>query len=169
MSIEYPNAWYFDQARSRDVLFRDWVVLFISPRYLWLPGTRFSPRNAASDYGTSVSEGEKAFSGLFAEAVVGAYGRIFRRHPCHLSCCPTDEQAEVLILDQIDISDILSIAVASETQAKNETARLRLISPIGNNFKFVIAADLFDKHALSKLIRSGKRPIETLWMPRGEV
>jgi len=168
-SIEYPNVWYFDKARSRDVLFRDWVLLFITPQYLWLPGTRFCPRNAASDYGSSVSEGERGFLGLFANTVTGAYGKTFLRGPSHLSCCPTDEQAEVLIPDQIEMTDIVSIAVASETQAKNEASRLRFISPGENKFKFVIAPDLFDKYALSKLIRSGKRPSETLWMPRGEV
>lgn len=168
-SIEYPNAWYFDKARSRDVLFRDWVILFISPRYLWLRGTRFCPRNAASDFGRSVSEGKRAFSGLFAEAVLGASGHTYRRDPSRLSCCPTDEQAEVLIPDRIDMSDILSIAVANETQAKNEAVRLKLISQIENKFKFVIAPDLFDRYALSKLIRSGGRPIEILWMPGGSV
>jgi hypothetical protein len=40
-SIEYPNAWYFDKARARDILFRDWVILFIHPKYLWMDETRF--------------------------------------------------------------------------------------------------------------------------------
>jgi len=46
-SIEYPNAWYFDRAKDREPLFRDWVVLLINPRYLWEDGTKFCPRNAA--------------------------------------------------------------------------------------------------------------------------
>jgi hypothetical protein len=85
----------------------------------------------------------------------------------HLPCCPTDEQAEVLIPDQIEMANILSIAVVSETQAENEGARLRFISLPENKFKFVIAPDLFDKYTLSKLIRLGRRPTEILWMPRG--
>jgi ssDNA thymidine ADP-ribosyltransferase, DarT len=167
-SIEYPNAWYFAKARLRDVLFEDWVVLFITPRYLWMPGTRFCPRNAAADYGRSVSEGKTAFLALFANEVRGAHGKTFLRGAAHLLCCPTDEQAEVLIPDQIEMADILGIAVRSETQAKNGVARLRLICIPENKFEFVIAPDLFSKYILSKLIHSGRRPIESLWMPRGE-
>ena len=60
-SMEYPNAWYFDRARAKAALFKDWVIIFIDPKYLWLPGTRFCPRNAASQYGRDISEGAKAF------------------------------------------------------------------------------------------------------------
>jgi hypothetical protein len=168
-SIEYPNVWYFDKARAKDVLFKDWVVLLINPKYLWLPGTHFCPRNAASNYGSSVSEGESAFLALFAVSVVGAYGKSFTRTPNHLPCCPTDEQAEVLIPDQIVMADILAIAVATETQAKDEVARLRLVNVPDERFKFVVAPGLFEKDTLSKLIRSGKRPIETPWHQRDEV
>src|SRR4028118_2268045 len=67
-SIQYPNAWYFDTAKSKDELhelFKDWVILFINPKYLWLPGTRFCPRNAASGYGNLVAEGKEAFLSMF--------------------------------------------------------------------------------------------------------
>jgi hypothetical protein len=105
-SIEYPNAWYFDKARSKDLLFKDWVVMFINPQYLWLPSTRFCPRNAASGYGSGIAEGEEAFLAMFANSVPGSGGRTFTRGSTHLACCPTDNQAEVLILDQIGMSDI---------------------------------------------------------------
>jgi hypothetical protein len=167
-SIEYPNAWYFDKAKSKDILFKDWVILFINPKYLWLPGSRFCPRNAASGYGRSVAEGEKAFLEMFANSITGAYGKTFTRSPNHLDCCPTDNQAEVLIPDQIGISDILAIAVPTETQAKNEAARLRLLGVPEDRFKFVIALELFEKYTLSSLISSGKRPREILWIPRDE-
>ena len=167
-SIEYPNAWYFDKARSKDILFKDWVVLFINPRYLWLPGARFCPRNAAANCGGSVLEGEKGFLALFANSVTGAGSRTFNRLTTHLPCCPTDDQAEVLIPDQIAKSDILAIAVKTETQAKNEASRFRLIGlPIGS-FRLIIAPELFEKRSLSQLIRSGNRPQETPWTPRGK-
>lgn len=167
-SIEYPNAWYFDKAKSKDKLFQDWVVLFINPRYLWLPGTRFCPRNAASAYGRSISEGSEAFLSMFASSIQGAYGKTFNRSSNHLACCPTDNQAEVLVPDQIDISDILAIALPSPTQARNEIARLRLLDISEDRFKFIITPDLFDKDTLSKYIRLGKRPQETPWIPRDE-
>jgi ssDNA thymidine ADP-ribosyltransferase DarT-like protein len=168
-SIEYPNIWYFDKARAKDILFKDWVVLLINPQYLWLPDTRFCPRNSASNHGSFVSDGEEAFLALFASSVIGAYGKIFTRLPDRLPCCLTDEQAEVLIPDQIVMADILAIVVATETQAKNEAARLRLVNVPNNRFKFVVAPDLFKKYILSKLIRSGKRPIEVPWPQRDEI
>jgi hypothetical protein len=161
-SIEYPNAWYFDKAKSKDELFKDWVILFINPKYLWLPGTRFCPRNAASDYGNRVGEGKEAFLSMFAQSVPGAYNKTWTRSNTHLACCPTDNQAEVLIPDTISIGDILSVAVQTHTQAKNEATRLSLLDVPEDRFNFVIAPTLFDKYKLSQCISSGKRPQETL-------
>jgi len=168
-SIEYPNAWYFDIAKSKDELFKDWVILFINPKYLWLSGTRFCPRNAAWGYGRSVAEGKEAFLSMFAQSVPGAGNRTFTRSDTRLACCPTDDQAEVLIPDQIGTADILAIAVPTETQAKNEAARLRILGVPGDRFNFVIAPTLFDKQSLSNSIRWGKRPIEKHWILRNEI
>jgi hypothetical protein len=165
-SIEYPNAWYFDRARAKEALFKDWVIIFIDPKYLWLPGTRFCPRNAASQYGRDISEGAKAFLALFAGSVRGANGQTFSRSPMHLPCCPTNDQAEVLISDRIDMTDILAIAVATAIQARNELVRLQLVNVPEERFKFVVAPDLFKKQTLSTLIRLGKRPLETSWVLR---
>jgi len=167
-SIEYPNAWYFDKAKSQDKLFKDWVILFINPKYLWLPGSRFCPRNAASNYGRNIAEGEKAFLEMFAQSVPGAYNKTITRYNTHLACCPTDNQAEVLIPDYIGIADILAIAVPTEQQAKNEAARLSILGISENKFQFVIAPTLFDKWKLKDSISSGKRPIETPWTLRDE-
>jgi hypothetical protein len=168
-SIEYPNPWYFDKARSQDTLFKDWVVLFINPQYLWTPGTLFCPRNAASDYGSAVAEGEQAFMSMFDRSVSGAGGMTFSRHPQHLTSCPTDNQAEVLVPDLIGISDITGIAISTEEQAKNEAARLEILGISEDQYRFIIAPDLFDKRKLSKLIRSGQRPNEIPWNPREEI
>src|SRR5262245_34350871 len=73
-SVEYPNAWYFDKARGNDILFKDWVVLQIMPKYLWARGTRFCARNAAGACGAEIGEGEGAFRAMFADSVRGAYG-----------------------------------------------------------------------------------------------
>lgn len=167
-SIEYPNAWYFDEAKSKDILFTDWVVLFINPKYLWLPGTGFCPRNAASAFGAAVAVGETAFMSMFNQSVSGAGGNNFQRYTSHLASCPTDNQAEVQVPDLIGISDIIGIAVPTEKQAKNEAARLELLGIPEDQYTFIIAPDLFDKRKLSKLIRSGKRPKEIPWNPREE-
>jgi hypothetical protein len=161
-SIEYPNTWYFNKAQLKDNIFKDWVVIFINPKYLWLSGTRFCPRNAASSYGRGIIEGEQGFKALFANAVTGAHGKTRERSSYHLPCCPTDDQAEVLIPDQIGISDILAIAVQNETQLKNEAVRLELLGIPEDTYKFVVAPVLFNKGEVSRLIRSGKRPDETV-------
>ncbi len=162
-SIEYPNAWYFDQARAREVLFLDWVVLMIRPYYLWTEGTRFCPHNAAKNFGRDVAEGYSAFKAMFADSVQGAYGRTYVRTAKQLPCCPTDEQAEVLIPDRIDTADILAIAVATDSQARNEVARLRLAKATLRSFNFIVAPNIFDKRKLSQHIRSRGRPIESEW------
>jgi len=162
-SIEYPNAWYFDKAHLRDTLFRDWVVLLIDPKYLWRSDTRFCPRNAAANYGRDVLNGEEGFFSLFADSIVGARGITFRRSSSHLLCCPTDNQAEVLVPDQIAKSDILGIVVRTQRQARDEIARLRIMGLSPGYFRFIIAQALFEKSNLSNLIRSGIRPEEKMW------
>jgi hypothetical protein len=160
-SIQYPNAWYMDRARAKDVLFRDWVILLIDPRYLWTEGTLFCPRNAAADYGAQITQGDAGFRALFANTVLGAY-RI-QRSAKHLESCPTDNQAEVLIPDHIPLNEILGAVVQSETQARNEDARLRLLGIPKGTMNFVIAPVLFDKHALRDYISAGRIPEEQGW------
>jgi hypothetical protein len=167
-SIEYPNAWYFDKAQAKDPLFRDWVILLIDPKYLWTKDTLFCPRNAASARGAGIAGGAEAFKALFAESVRGAYGKVRSRSATHLSACPTDEQAEVLISDNVSLNDILGVVVVSEKQAKNELSRLRHLGVPPNRFRLIVAPILFDNRRLSMYIRSGKRPNETVWTSGAE-
>ncbi len=99
-SIQYPNAWYFRTARSKESLFPDWVILLIEAHYLWHVGTKFCPRNAAAGGGRSIREGAEAFEALFAGTVEGS--RTLRRGPSHPAFLPTDEQAEVLVPDKVE-------------------------------------------------------------------
>lgn len=162
-SIEYPNAWYFDRAKDREPLFRDWVVLLIEPRYLWEDGTRFCPRNAANAFGRDVGEGIDAFRALFAISVSGAYGKRYNRDPAHLPFCPTDEQAEILIPDRVPIQDLVGVVVSNESQAKNEITRLRLSGVPTSGLNFLVNPTLYEKRTLSTCIRSGTRPVEVPW------
>jgi hypothetical protein len=162
-TVEYPNAWYFEQARAREVLFRDWVVLFIDPKYLWDDGTRFCPRNAAASYGRNVAKGEESFKGLFAARTPGAYGRHYVRTALTPDWCTTDEQAEVLVPDSIAITDVLGIAVKNEAQARNELVRMSLLGiPKASTeaLRISVAPDLFDKRRLSAFLKNGERPKE---------
>lgn len=155
-SIHYPNAWYFRTARGQERLFRDWIVLLIDSHYLWRTGTKFCPRNAAAGHGRSIGEGIKAFEALFATIVEGA--RTYRRGPNHPAFLPTDEQAEVLVPDQIQPQDVIGIAVADDAQAGRELSRLHLLShrppPI------LIVPEFYDPNALSRQLRAGRIPCE---------
>ncbi len=162
-SIEYPNAWYFDKARGNEKLFPDWVVLLIKPDYLLVETTLFCPRNAAAHGGRNILQGQDGFEAMYADRIKGAYDKTFSRATTHLSPCPTDQQAEVLIFDRINMADIIGVAVQNEDQAKTEKVRLKINNIDPESFKFVIAPDLFNKYALSNLITSGKRAAET-WL-----
>lgn len=157
-SIQYPNVWYFRKAQEKERLFRDWVVLLIEARYLWLPGTKFCPRNAAAQHGRNIREGLESFEALFAPSVEGASNQTFRRSDPHPSWLPTDEQAEVLIPDRIHRDDILGVVVRDESQARREAARLeQLEEPVPRLF---IAPLFFSAHQLSNSLRKGALPPE---------
>jgi hypothetical protein len=158
-SIEYPNAWYLDDARAKEVLFKDWVILLIAPHYLWMLGTRFCYRNASAGCGRYIQDGISGFRSLFQSTVSGASGRIFQRGPTHLSSCPTDNQAEVLVRDIIKLLDLIGVVVQNEDQARNEFCRLRL-QKLKTDLPFYIAPIFYDKYALSKCITKGNRPEE---------
>lgn len=172
VTIEYPNAWYFEQARGREVLFRDWVVLLIDPKYLWHDGTRFCPRNAAASYGRDVAKGEESFKRLFAARTQGAYGMHYVRTAATPDWCTTDEQAEVLVPDSISLADVLSIAVKDEAQARNEHVRMSLLGiPTVSieALRMFVAPDLFDKRRLSAFLKRGERPEEMLFDPKSMI
>lgn len=160
-SIQYPNAWYFRKARENETLFADWVVLFLKPDPLWMQGTKFSARNAAANYGNGVAEGEHAFDSMFAPSVLGAYSKAFTRTTTHPTWLPTDQQAEVLIPDRVAREDILGVAVASESQAKREHARLTLLQ--ADVPPIVVAPDFFNPYWLSSQLLSGTAPSETVF------
>jgi hypothetical protein len=160
-SVEYPNAWYLARAEPLEKIFKDWVILFIKPNFLWHPDTRFCARNAAAGGGSHVVSGLEGFESLYAPSILGAYDQSRPRVPKHLACSPTDDQAEVLIKSKIPLADIIGVAVKTERQAKNELARLKLVGVEPGIFQFVIAPVLFDKYKLSRAIRSGLRPPET--------
>jgi len=157
-SIQFPNAWYFRKARGRDILFRDWTVLLIRAHHLWRAGTKFCPRNAAAARGREVREGAAAFAALFAPEVSGAYGKSYGRGS-KADCVPTDDQAEVLIPDQVVREDIMGVVVAGESQAKREKVRLETLHE--RVPRILIAPDFFDARRLSSALRAGRSPSET--------
>lgn len=151
-SIEYPNHWYWNKVKDKEPLFRDWVILLINPEILTLDTTEFCPVNAATGSGAYIGEGYPVFKGLFARKV---HNRT--RMPMMLSCCPTDDQAEVLVYRNISRRDIIGIAVKDEDQAESEKYRWEQCNI--PQFNIIIAPDLFNGRWSNK-VRQGKRPYE---------
>ncbi|MFK0251691.1 DarT ssDNA thymidine ADP-ribosyltransferase family protein [Amycolatopsis azurea] len=155
-SLEYPNVWYFKEARKRDEQFLEWVVLTVDPALLDTPGTRFCPHNAARRSGSGIQDGIDGFKAMFAERVEQRL-----RDPEHPSWWPTDDQAEVLIPGPIPVSAVRGVILQSADQAELEDFRLREIG-LPAHPPFVIAPDLFETDRLSSQVRRGSRPIELI-------
>ena len=155
-SIQYPNAWYFQKARSHETLFRDWVVLLIKPNYLWMAGTKFCPRNSAAAFGRFINDGAEAFETLFSETVKGQ--QYFSRGPHHPDFLPTDEQAEVLIPSHVDKRDLIAVVVFDAEQGKQEKLRLKILGE--ESPPFLVVPEFFEARALSEMLRRGRTPEE---------
>ncbi|MEU7375123.1 DarT ssDNA thymidine ADP-ribosyltransferase family protein [Streptomyces albidoflavus] len=165
LSLEYPNTWYQAQAAERDHHFRDWVVLTLDVELLATPGTRFCPYNSARDRGAGVSSGADGFDALFAPALSGGKVPLRRTHD-HPAWWPTDDQAEVQIPGTIPLSTVRSVMVSSESQAELEHYRHSQFGATALLPPLVVAPVLFDKRALSRSVRSGRRPPESPFTPR---
>jgi hypothetical protein len=162
-SVEYPNVWYMDQVKSREAIFKEYLVLCLNPKYLWSPGTTFFARNAAASPRAKNKTGVHAFGLLFSESVDGAQGRTFSRTMNFLSACPTDNQAEVQVPKAIPFRDVLKVLVPTVERAESESKRVDLAGGDPERIKFVVAPDVFDKYKLTASIRAGIRPTETAW------
>ncbi len=169
-SIEYPNAWYLQNRRMRATptqrLFPDWVCLDIDPRHLSEPGTRVCVRNAAALGGTLIEDmSVEAFDALYAPSTSGAGGRRYRRTAERLPACPTDDQAEVLVPRHIPLTDVRTVVVVSESDARRFYAALDQIGAQVANLNWAVAPVLFNASGLSAAVARGAPPIERSWEP----
>ena len=164
-SVQYPNSWYLRKIKDLDPLFKEWVVLFISPEIINDSKTLFCHRNAAAGRGQYIKSGIDGFKGMFKNPVQGQ--RLIYRANKMPMCCPTDDQAEVLAYKNIPRSRIIGIAVQTEKQARREIARLSLIQEIPKDLglQWIIAPNLFDV-SWSSMVRRGDLPKEYIY--RGE-
>ncbi|WP_270181112.1 DarT ssDNA thymidine ADP-ribosyltransferase family protein [Alkalihalobacillus sp. CinArs1] len=151
-SIEYPNHWYWKRVKGKDPLFKDWVILLINPEILTLKTTKFCPVNAAKGRGAYINDGYVGFKELFDERVQTRF-----RSSQMLPCCPTDDQAEVLVYKNISRKDIIGVVVPNEDQGESEIVRWELLNI--PKFDIFIAPDLFNGEWSTK-VRRGIRPVE---------
>lgn len=158
-SIQYPNIWYLRKIKDKDPLFKEWVILYIDPILLTDSTTEFCFTNAAFRRGACISKGYESFVDMYTSIVNG--NRTIKRPTGILTCCPTDDQAEVLIYKNIPRQYIRALVVPNEWQARHEVARLET-ARINIDFDIIIAPDLFTT-ACSDKVRNGLVPDETIY------
>jgi hypothetical protein len=153
-SIQYPNHWYWNKVKNKDPLFKDWVILLINPAILLLDTTEFCAVNAATGRGVHIKKGFSAFQELFDNTVQGR-----NRALNMLSCCPTDDQAEVLVYKNISRKDIIGVIVKDKDQAERES--IRWYDCLSNipKLDIIIAPDCFTGQWSNK-VRRGIAPLE---------
>ena len=162
-SVQYPNTWYLEQARKRDQdrIFVDWIVIFIDLDILEKRTIAFSPCNAAKGRGRYILDDINMLDQLYAN--VTTVGR--RRDSKLLSCCPTDDQAEILIRGNIPSSFFTGFAVSNKERADHLYSILCMYSM--EDVPIVIAPDIFST-SWSALAHRGNLPSETLYEVRKE-
>ncbi|MEW7401426.1 DarT ssDNA thymidine ADP-ribosyltransferase family protein [Elizabethkingia anophelis] len=146
LSIQHPNSFLFNrfQQKTANEHHIYWCVLKIDKKYIYQLETLFSITNAANSYNkknVGVTGGIVKFRMLFENSlqVVTSYSsRTIVRNNLK-SKYPTDEQAEVLVKNEILVSDILQVCFKNEQDLAAGKAAL-------NGFdtsKFVVDASLF--------------------------
>jgi hypothetical protein len=112
LSISSPNYLLFDrfQERTNSMPHINWCILKINPKYIYQEETLFSVTNAASTIAKKhfgITGDFNKFQRLFEDRLQMKYGIATRGglKPKY----PTDVQAEVLVRNEIPISDILEV------------------------------------------------------------
>ena len=82
------------------------------------------------------------------------------------SCCATDDQAEILVQNNIPRDMISKIIVGNELAAAQVYSILRVYDM--QHISIAIAPDVLNTN-WSRMVRDGKRPAEVEFLPEGEV
>lgn len=115
LSISFPNYFLFSRFREKiNWVYINWCVIKINPKYIYAKETLFSVSNAASNasrYQYHITGDFQKFLLLFKDnlSITSSLNtKIINR--LNLSDkYPTDVQAEVLVKDEIEYSDIMEI------------------------------------------------------------
>lgn len=155
-SIQFPNSWFLKKSMQNnpDMIFRDWVVLYIELSILKYKNAKFCPCNASKSKGAFINGNMNDIESIFADSVSTF---AYPRSPRMLASCPTDGQAEILIEDSIPREYIKGIAVGNEDIAMRVYAMLRIYGL--DHIPLYIAPDVLTPN-WSNMIRDGHRPDE---------
>lgn len=146
LSIQHPNSSLFNRFRQKTANEHHiyWCVLKIDKKYIYQADTLFSVTNAANSHNkrnVGVTGDIEKFRMLFANSlqVVTSYSsRTITRNNLKAKY-PTDEQAEVLVKNEIAISDILQVCFKDEEDLATGKAALSDY----DTSNFVVDASLF--------------------------
>jgi hypothetical protein len=158
-SVEYPNSWFLQNAMKKnntDILFGDWIVLYIDLNILNYKTSKFCPCNASKGRGAYINGNMEEVESIFESSVpTFPYPRSLKM----LASCPTDGQAEILIKDNIPREYIIGIATKNEDVAKRVYAMLKMYGV--ERIPIYVAQDIITPE-WSKMIKDGRRPDETM-------
>jgi len=146
LSIQHPNSFLFNRFRQKtaDESHVYWCVLKIDKKYIYQADTLFSVTNAANSHNkrnVGVTGDINKFRMMFANSlpIVTSYNsRTVTRNGLK-DKYPTDEQAEVLVKNEIPVSDILQVCFKDD----NDLAAGKAALSDYNTSNFVVDASLF--------------------------
>lgn len=146
LSIQHPNSFLFSRFRQKtaDESHIYWCILKIDKKYIYRADTLFSVTNAANSHNKrnfGVTGDINKFRMMFVNSlqIVTSYNsRTITRNGLK-DKYPTDEQAEVLVKDEIPVSDILQVCFKDDNDLAAGKAALRDY----NTGNFVVDSSLF--------------------------
>lgn len=146
LSIQHPNSFLFSRFRQKtaDESHVYWCVLKIDKKYIYNADTLFSVTNAANSYNkrnVGVTGDINKFRMMFANSlpIVTSYNSKTITRNGLKDKYPTDEQAEVLVKNEIPVSDILQVCFKDD----NDLAAGKAALSDYNTSNFVVKASLF--------------------------
>ncbi|WP_439185783.1 DarT ssDNA thymidine ADP-ribosyltransferase family protein [Carboxylicivirga taeanensis] len=149
LSIQHPNSYLFNRFRNKtsEDMYITWCVLKINPKYIYLKDTLFSVTNAANSHNrrnVRVTGDIEKFRMLFSPSiqVVTSYNSRTVTRGSLPSKYPTDEQAEVLVRDNISVSDILQVCFKDENDLASGKAALSGY----DTSNFIVDASIFSQN-----------------------
>ena len=164
-SVQYPNPFYFRDAKGRgSANYPDWVHLLLDPLLAATLGTVFTRRNAAAA-AAAAAPGIDGLLACYARQVRGSGGHSRHRGPSHDPACPTDLQAEVLLPAPVALSAVHAIVFPTEAAALNEYGRLDRAGLLADAPPFVVCPGMSDAQAVTAAVTAGVELEESAWLP----
>jgi hypothetical protein len=146
LSIQHPNSFLFNRFRekTKSDVHINWCVLKINIKYIYQIDTLFSVTNAANSHNKrniGVTGDINKFQMMFANSlqIVTSYNTKTISRNGLKTKYPTDEQAEVLVRNEISTSDILQVCFKN----KEDLAAGKAALSDYNTSNFVVDATLF--------------------------